>query len=155
MGGLGTRLGSIKLWPQQKLDVTNQICGLCGSHPVSYSTITSRLVDVSILFSTTIFNNCIPRQQFEGCSATRPFLPTKGVACETNGRDTILYSQWRSLVGGDIYNIFVQQDFCLWKWGHPKLYFCVWSSAHILLTYELWLALIWRTEIVLFLSFKN
>ena len=43
---------TIELLPRQKLDVTNQICTLCRSHPLSWSTITStRLVDVSILFN--------------------------------------------------------------------------------------------------------
>ena len=41
------------------------------------------LVDVSILLSTTMFDNCVPRRQLDGCSVTRPFLSAKGVACET------------------------------------------------------------------------
>ena len=29
----------------------------------------------------------LPWGQFDGCSVTRPFLSTKGVACETTGRE--------------------------------------------------------------------
>ena len=37
----------LSLW--QKLDATNQICALRKLHPLAWSTITSRLADVSIL----------------------------------------------------------------------------------------------------------
>ena len=30
-----------------------------------------------------MFDNCVPRWQLVGCSMTRPFLPAKGMACET------------------------------------------------------------------------
>jgi len=34
----------IRLFPQQKLDVTNQIHAVCRSHPLSWSTLTSQHV---------------------------------------------------------------------------------------------------------------
>ena len=38
---------TIELLPQQKLDVTNQNRALCRSHPLSWSTITSRVYQMS------------------------------------------------------------------------------------------------------------
>ena len=33
-------------------------------------------------YLTVMFDNCISRGELDGCSATRPFLFAKGVACE-------------------------------------------------------------------------
>ena len=75
---------TIKLSPQQKLAVTNEICTVRRLHLLSWSSSYLRvLVDVSILLSA-MFNDCVPQQQLIRCSMTTPFLPAKGVACKTN-----------------------------------------------------------------------
>ena len=73
-------LQPIGLLPWQKLDVTNQICALCRSHPLSWSTITSCVQEMSAsYYLTAMVDNCIPWQQFGSCSVTRPFLSLQRV----------------------------------------------------------------------------
>ena len=53
---------TIELSPRQKLDVTNQICTLRRSHPLSWSTIMSSVKQMSAsYYLTAVFDNCIPR----------------------------------------------------------------------------------------------
>ena len=56
---------------------------------MEYNYVTTCLADVSILLS--VFNNCVPQQQLDGCSMTRPFLSVKGVACKTPWQLTALH----------------------------------------------------------------
>ena len=74
----------IELSSRQKLDVTNQICALHRSHPLSLSSNTSRVQQMAASYYLTTnhyVDNYIPLQQL-GC-VTRPFIYAKGVACET------------------------------------------------------------------------
>ena len=46
-------LPTIELLPWQKLDMTNQICTLCRSHPLSWSTIMSHVKQMSASYYLT------------------------------------------------------------------------------------------------------
>ena len=71
---------TIELSSRQKLDVTNQIRTLCRSHPLSWSTITSRVQWMSAsYYLTTMFNNSVPWRQLGSDSVTRPFLSMRRV----------------------------------------------------------------------------
>ena len=65
---------TIELSPQQKLDVTNQIHTVdrIRCHGVQSCRVLSRCL-------TAVFDNCIPRQQLDGCSVTRLFLSMRRV----------------------------------------------------------------------------
>ena len=58
---------------------------------MEYNYVKTCLVDVSILLSNAISDNCVPWRQLGSCSMTRPLqcdqtlpLSAKGVACETS-----------------------------------------------------------------------
>ena len=55
--------------------MTNQICTLCRSHPLSWSTITLS----ASYYLTAMFDNCIPWRQLGSCGVTRPFLSLRRV----------------------------------------------------------------------------
>ena len=70
----------------------NQMHSLRTSHPLSCSSI-------YVVFSRCQYliiyhnDNCVPRQQLNSCSVTRPFLcAAKGVACKTRFR--LLFAEW-------------------------------------------------------------
>ena len=76
---------TIELSPWQKLDVTYYICALHRLHPLSLSTNTScvQQMSASYYLSTMLIITFLSnKQQVEGC-VTRPFISAKGVACET------------------------------------------------------------------------
>ena len=70
---------TIELSSRQKLDVTNQIHALRRLHPLSCSTIMSRVEQISVFYYLiAVFDNCVPQRQLGSC-VTRPILSLQRV----------------------------------------------------------------------------